>query len=373
MAAEGGELRRVLADCQCRDPIYSHDGDRLYYVDYVDSQHGLWEVPVSGEGAPRRLYEAPLRFLSLAPDGRTLAASRHQLESDLWSIEVDPRTGAPIGEAVPFTLEDVDRIQFPVSSPDGARIAFIVTRAGNVRELWMARMEGGGAELLVAGGVGGWSAWSDDSRQVFFVNANELQRLDTTTRRVETVFRTDLEWQTPAVAPRGDRVAFTLTDANGISNVWTLDASGKPRQVTHETNDTAYPTWSPDGRWLAVEMGVPGLGDHLGYVSADGGTPVDLTEHREQCYHGGWSPDGDKIAYARRPIEGPEEHWDVWWISRSSRERRRLTERPPYPGREFVRYPSWSAGGERIFFELAQSRADLWVFQLPAAASTAVR
>lgn len=364
VSANGGDLRRVLAGCQCRDPIYSRDGATLYYDDYVDSHHGLWAIAAAGGQPPRRLYEAPLRFLSLAPDGRRLAASRHQLESDLWSIPVDPQSGAPTGPPEPFTLEDVERNQFPVCSPDGERLTFIVTRAGNLRELWMVPTAGGRAEMLVAGGVGGWSAWSADSRQVFFVNDNELQRIDVATRRVETVFRTDVEWQYPAVAPGGGLVAFTVTDANGISNVWTLDAAGRRLQITRETEDTAYPTWSPDGRWLAVEIDSR-RGTHLGYVSADGGTPVLLTDGADQCFTGGWSPDGDKIVYPCRPIHSPVEHWNIWWVSRSTGEKRRLTERPLHPGREFVRYPTWSADGSRIFFELAQSKADLWLLELP--------
>ena len=148
--------------------------------------------------------------------------------------------------------------------------------------------------------------------------------------------------------------------------MWTLDAAGRRRQITHETTDTGYPTWSPDGSWLAVELSRR-RGNQVGYVSADGGTPVQLTEGAEQCFTGGWSPDGDKIVHPCRPIDqGPIEHWDVWWVSRSTGERRRLTERPLYPGREFVRYPTWSADGSRIFFELAQSKADLWLLELPA-------
>ncbi len=365
VSAEGGGLRRLLTGCQCRDPIFSANGESVYYNDYVDSQYGLWRIPASGEGPPRRVYEAPLRFLSLARDGRKLAVSRHQLESDLWSMAVDPRTTESAGAPAPFLSEDVDRNKFPACSPDGQRIAFIVTRAGNRTELWMASTDGGAAEQLAAGGLDGWPAWSDDSRQVFYVDADRLQRLDIATRRVETVLRTDLEWQTPAVAPGGRGVAFALADSNGVSNIWALDVAGSARQITRETADATYPTWSPDGRWLAVELDRPRR-TPFGYVSAEGGKVVELAGGAEECYTGGWSPDGDKIVFPCRPVvEGPKEHWNLWWVSRSTGERRQLTERPLHVGREFVRYPTWSASGDRVFFELAQSKADLWLLELP--------
>lgn len=365
VSAEGGDLRRLLTGCQCRDPIFSGDGESVYYIDYVDSQHGLWQIEASGEGPPRRVYEAPLRFLSLARDGRKLAVSRHQLESDLWSMALDPQTAAPAGAPAPLLSEDVDRNKFPACSPDGQRIAFIVTRAGNRTELWMASTAGGTAEQLAAGGLDGWPAWSDDSRQVFYVDADQLQRIDIATRRVETVLRTDLEWQTPAVAPGGRGVAFALADASGISNIWTLDAAGRARQITREAANATYPTWSPDGRWLAVELDREKR-TPFGYVSAEGGKVVELAGGAEECYTGGWSPDGDKIVFPCRPVvEGPKEHWNLWWVSRSTGERRQLTERPLHIGREFVRYSTWSPNGDRVFFELAQSRADLWLLELP--------
>jgi Tol biopolymer transport system component len=181
------------------------------------------------------------------------------------------------------------------------------------------------------------------------------------------MFATGLDWQTPAaVAPGGGRLAFSQVDASGVTNVWTIDASGEKRQITREPTFAAYPTWSPDGRTLAVEFRNEGVGLHMGYVDAEGGKVTPLTSGEEECFSGGWSPDGDKIVFPRRPLDSPMEKWDIWWVSRSTGEMKRLTERPVHPGREFVRYPTWSARGDRIFFELAQSTADLWLLELPA-------
>jgi Tol biopolymer transport system component len=172
-------------------------------------------------------------------------------------------------------------------------------------------------------------------------------------------------------------VAFSLTDDSGVDNVWTIDRTGAVRQITHEPKGAHFPTWSPDGRLLAVEVYQPGEGTNCGVVDANGGVPTILTTGddftpggREECYTGGWSPDGDKIAVVRRSAGSAVERWDVWWVSISTGERRRLTERPPFPAREFVRYPTWAPTGDRIYFELAQSSADIWLLDLASPGSS---
>jgi Tol biopolymer transport system component len=167
------------------------------------------------------------------------------------------------------------------------------------------------------------------------------------------------------VAPGGGAVAFALVDAKGVLNVWILDASGRATQVTRDSEGASYPTWSPDARFLAVEVERRN-GLHLAYVGVEGGEVVVLTEGRTQHFTGGWSPDGDKIVVSRRPVAGPNEHWNIWWVSRTTGQAQRLTDRPLHPAKEFVRYPSWSVAGDRVWFELAQSSADIWVLDLQA-------
>jgi Tol biopolymer transport system component/DNA-binding winged helix-turn-helix (wHTH) protein len=363
MSSRGGELRQVLERCYCRDPVFSLEDDRLYYIDIVGSQYGLWEVDSSG-GTPRRLYETSLRFLALSPDGRAVATSRQELSSDLWSIAVEPSSGAPRGREEVLVEDAVYRAQFPVPSPDGRRLAFVALRPGHDQELWTSGIDGRQPELLASGGVFGWSAWAPDSRAIYFVHRRGLCRVDLATRRVETVLRTELPWRTTAVAPGGAAVAFSMADADGVSNVWTLDRAGRATQVTRDTITAHHPTWSPDGRYLAVEVKRADGSAGCGYVEAGGGEVVLLTEGEELCFTGGWSPDGDRIAVARRPLRGPQEHWDIGWVS-IARGQAVLTERPLGPMSEFVRTPAWSPAGDRVFFELAQSSADIWLLELP--------
>jgi TolB protein len=53
------------------------------------------------------------------------------------------------------------------------------------------------------------------------------------------------------------------------------DGSGQRRITTSPYTDH-YPTWSPDGRWLAFDRNINGQADPY-LVSADGGQLVQLT------------------------------------------------------------------------------------------------
>src|SRR5215472_16931362 len=61
----------------------------------------------------------------------------------------------------------------------------------------------------------------------------------------------------PQVSPKGDLVAYTITDINmdanrGISQIYLIPIKGgQPRQLTKEQQPSASPRWAPDGSKLA--------------------------------------------------------------------------------------------------------------------------
>src|SRR5436190_17987689 len=61
----------------------------------------------------------------------------------------------------------------------------------------------------------------------------------------------------PQVSPKGDFVAFTITDPDKTANKSTTQiylvplSGGEPRQLTNDEHSSASPRWSPDGEKLA--------------------------------------------------------------------------------------------------------------------------
>jgi dipeptidyl aminopeptidase/acylaminoacyl peptidase len=107
---------------------------------------------------------------------------------------------------------------------------------------------------------------------------------------------------TPAIAPDGTRVAFTVREANWEANeyeseIWLADAKGThATQVTRGKGSSSQPAWSRDGRWLAF------LSDRtekrqVYRLPVGGGEAERLTDAEEPVTAFAWSPDGTRIAF----------------------------------------------------------------------------
>ncbi len=95
-------------------------------------------------------------------------------------------------------------------------------------------------------------------------------------------------------SPDGKRIAFEMWAVrdgtpNRCEGIYTISASGgKPRPVL--LRDAREPSWSPDGkRIVCTVMGEDGERD-IWRVSADGTSPVNLTEGEGDNYNPAWSP-----------------------------------------------------------------------------------
>lgn len=122
-----------------------------------------------------------------------------------------------------FSVEEMlklDRVSDPQLSPDGRRVAYVVTRVSleqNSRnsDIWMVPVTGG-APVAVA-----QSPRSDD---------------------------------TPRWSPDGRTLAFVST-RGGSSQVWLVAVgptgpAGEPRKLTELATEASGAMWSPDGRWI---------------------------------------------------------------------------------------------------------------------------
>jgi dipeptidyl aminopeptidase/acylaminoacyl peptidase len=263
----------------------------------------------------------------------------------------------------PITFDDLmalGRVSDPQISPDGKSVAYVVTRydkeknTGN-SDIWMVPSAGGEPRQLTR----------DEKRD-----------------------------NNPRWSPDGKKIAF-ISGREGGAQVWIADiASGETRKHTNISTGADGVIWSSDGRYLAFTSDVypdckddpcskarseradsskvkakiferllfrhwdswkDGKRTHIYVAPAQGGTPQDLTpgDYDAPPFSLGgpldydFAPDGKELCFARNTdqMEAASTNVDLWTISTSGGEPKRITSNPAYDGS-----PLYSPDGNYIAY-----------------------
>src|ERR1051325_5124468 len=106
----------------------------------------------------------------------------------------------------------------------------------------------------------------------------------------------------PQVSPKGDLVAFTITDMDVAANRGTTQiylvpiSGGEVRQLTNDEHSSASPRWSPDGDKLAFISARDG-DDQIWTIDVSSGALKKVTTISSGAGDPVWSPDGKWIAF----------------------------------------------------------------------------
>src|SRR5438067_9137310 len=105
------------------------------------------------------------------------------------------------------------------------------------------------------------------------------------------------------VSPKGDLVAFTITDMSVAANKGTTQiyvvplGGGEVRQLTNDEHSSASPRWSPDGDMLAFISARDGE-DQIWTIDVSSGALKKITTLSTGAGDPVWSPDGRWLAFA---------------------------------------------------------------------------
>lgn len=107
-------------------------------------------------------------------------------------------------------------------------------------------------------------------------------------------------FDSPAVSPDSKRVAVVADDGNGYADLVLYDAAtGKQPVRLSQDSNLADPSWSPDGKTLAVTSYTLG-NPRLLLVPADGRAAVPVATPAGEPYRASYSPDGAWLVYTLR-------------------------------------------------------------------------
>jgi Tol biopolymer transport system component/DNA-binding winged helix-turn-helix (wHTH) protein len=295
--------------------------------------------------------------LTIARDGTTVL-SLSTRDANIWAVDVAADGGA---EGPPVRLTDnIVRNTTPTYSPDG-RLAY--TQVAQTMTTWTMRDDGSGNRPLLTDAETISAGWARDGTRLLVLramgDAGRFAWVDAATRRVTPVALAPNGMASPRLSPDDREVAFHVIGADGAMNVWrgTLDGSRR-RAVTHDEEAISYPSWSPDGRWLAVEV-KRGDRTQVGVVPSEGGRLEFLTDAAGQSWPNDWAPDNDRIVFAGQR----DGIWNLYTVSRRTKTLRQMTGFTSPSG--YVRWPVWSPRGSRIAFERSIETASVWRTKLP--------
>jgi Tol biopolymer transport system component/serine/threonine protein kinase len=296
--AEGGEARRLTSRgyLTITSLTWMSDGDEIVF----SADGRILRVGLSG-GEPEPLAGVGQGAIDPSIEGhRMVFAQVRGFPLDIWR---SPGLAAPPGPRNAEKLiasSGADRQ--PAYSPDGRRIAFSSTRAGEVN-IWICESDGSKpVQLTDLGAHTGSPSWSPD----------------------------------------GTRIAFDSRE-RGNWNIYTVDAAGGvPRPLTLEPSDENNPVWSPDGRWIYFSSTRSGRPE-IWKLPAEGGAATQVT--RGGGIGGVVSWDGRFVYYAK--VFGATA---IWRVSADGGEETEVLAGP-------VLAWNWTLARSGIYFASVEPRA----------------
>jgi dipeptidyl aminopeptidase/acylaminoacyl peptidase len=261
----------------------------------------------------------------------------NEYRQSIWVAPLD-------GSGSPRRLTSGDNDAQPRWSPDGNRLAFISKRGDEKarRQLYVLPMGGGEPQCLteIKDDVGE-PVWSPDGTRIVFSARvpDEAYEEEDDKKRAPRRF-TRLLYKLDSVGWTGDRRRHLY--------VVPADGSSEAKQITQGDFEDSRPTWAPDGRIAFSsarndDWDVELKGD-IYLVSPDGGEPERLTPNDANYYAPSYSPDGKLLAVKWDPggFDFPR-HTQIGVMNADGSDFRLLTTSldrtcDPYPE---IREPIW--------------------------------
>jgi len=254
-------------------------------------------------------------------------------------------------------------------SPDGSQIAFLSDRGDKEKpaQIYLIPFSGGEATRLtqIDGEIDDLS-WSPDGKQLLCT----VRKLDAETLERQ---KDEQKKKLGVVSRHYDRLFYKL-DGYGYlpherSHVWTVDTrTGKAKQLIDDAvYDEHFPTWSPDGKWIAFSSNrsenpdlTPDRWD-IFIMTAMGGKFYKIEGPIGEKFQPSFSPDSRYIAYIGSEGEGLSYKNTSLWIvpTDGSKSPRNLTEKYDLHvdsstindvGAPERMTPTWSRDGKRLYF-----------------------
>lgn len=130
-----------------RNPIYSKDGKWIYYL--APANRDLRKFQPGGQDVSVKLFSSAIDRLAISPDGTKLAYLWYPSgNNDIYVLTLSN------GQTKRLTYDSHSDID-PAWSPDGAKIAFVSTRVGGTKQIYVMNSSDGSNVTKLTSKTGG--------------------------------------------------------------------------------------------------------------------------------------------------------------------------------------------------------------------------
>ncbi len=242
-------------------------------------------------------------------------------------------------------------------------IAFVSDRIDwRNREIYLMHPDGKQIrQLTEQAGFDEEPAWSPDGKRITFVSYRDLKRIPKRGVIPGEIYVMNADGTHPinltqaperpdgvsSWSPDGKQIAFTSAEIfNGHtlvnSDIWVMDADGgNPINLTNHDALDQTPDWSPNRQRIAFASLRDGNWE-IYVMNADGTNPINLTNHPAGDGRPDWSPDGNQIAFS----SDRDGNLEIYVMNANGGNPINLTDHPAEDN-----HSSWSPDGTRIAFE----------------------
>ena len=256
-------------------------------------------------------------FPVLGPDQRTVVFVRNSafVYSEIYAVDLSGQKLRQLTNERNFIYEPV------MWAPDGSHILFRSNRLGTAR-YWQVSVDGGPIES--ASDFPGWGSLSRDGRLLAYSDGGEAMvrtwqvRLSSPGGRVlsmKPITSGSLAETQPQLSPDAKHLVIRSVRSGHFGGLWKSDIDGtnyvllyeRPSSFRGATWAPANPSWSPDGKWIALDTEV-GLHRQIFLVDSEGRNVHALTSGDYENRVPRWSRDGHAIYFSSDRTG----EWQLW-------------------------------------------------------------
>jgi eukaryotic-like serine/threonine-protein kinase len=363
LPAAGGTPVQVTRDPATDwHPVWSPDGNHLYYLSDRSGSMNLWRVAIdlnSGQTSDQpeqvTIPSTDIVGFCFARQGRRFAYVNRLRSGNIARVPFDPVKEAIVGP-VSLVTHGSWLALTPDVSPDGQWVAF---NTWNQREdIYIARVDGSGQlQLTDDEHRDRFPNWSPDGKRIaFYSNRTGVYEFwnikpDGSGLQQLTYFNDpEVGVLNPTWSPDGSRLVATRT-AGGPASIFHIGEPWVPPSSTLPATsgrDLRVSSWSPDGRCLAGSMAAPGRQTGIGVYCFDSGA---YRQYTDFGWYPRWMSDSRRLMFSTAGEPG------IYLLDTLSGKAREILSVAP----NAVRVVAPAHDGRWIYFGLTIDEADVWM------------